>query len=593
MDISLKLNSISLAVIQTFSPARLFAAGEQGAWYDPSDLNTLFQDQAGTTPVTAVEQPVSLMLDKSKGGGAIGADTVVNGTFAADSDWTKGTDWSIGSGVATKTAGTAAVLSQSATLTVGRSYLITYTITRTAGTLTGQLTGGTTVSGTARSAAGTYTDMLTAVSGNNAIAFSADASFAGTVDNVTLRLLPAGNHAYTPSTATASRPVLSARVNLLEKTEQFDDAYWTKIQLTVDPNVTATTDPLGGSTADKLIENTANSARDVRRTLSNSSGSYIFSCYMKYNGRIGRLTLASNSNSDFVLASFDLQAGTATTTTAQGGWTNTAANIVNVGDGWYLCSIFGTSSTTLSLAQIRPVDSASNSSGLYTGDGTSGLYIWGADLRVSNDGVGIPSYQRVDTSTSYDTVGFPLYLRADGTDDYMLTNSINFTATDKMTVWAGVRKLSNTPGYQILNELSANVGTNNGTFFSDLNIDFADPDQALGFGSRGAGLGSGVVPVAAALLSSFPTPTSLVMSGIGNISGDSVVLRLNGSQIASNTDNQGTGNYGNHPLYLFRRAGTSFPFNGRCYGLIVRGAQSSTAQIQQGESYMNQLTKAY
>ena len=43
----------------------LFAAGEQGAWYDPSDLSTLFQDSAGTTPVTAVDQPVGLMRDKS------------------------------------------------------------------------------------------------------------------------------------------------------------------------------------------------------------------------------------------------------------------------------------------------------------------------------------------------------------------------------------------------------------------------------------------------------------------------------------------------------------------------------------------------
>lgn len=43
----------------------LFSASEPGAWYDPSDLSTLFQDAAGTTPVTAVEQPVGRILDKS------------------------------------------------------------------------------------------------------------------------------------------------------------------------------------------------------------------------------------------------------------------------------------------------------------------------------------------------------------------------------------------------------------------------------------------------------------------------------------------------------------------------------------------------
>jgi hypothetical protein len=51
-----------------FSPSKLFAAGEQGFFYDPSDLSTLFQDSAGTTPVTGVEQVVGLMLDKSKNG---------------------------------------------------------------------------------------------------------------------------------------------------------------------------------------------------------------------------------------------------------------------------------------------------------------------------------------------------------------------------------------------------------------------------------------------------------------------------------------------------------------------------------------------
>ena len=43
----------------------LFASNEPGVWYDPSDLSTLFQDSAGTVPVTAVEQPVGRILDKS------------------------------------------------------------------------------------------------------------------------------------------------------------------------------------------------------------------------------------------------------------------------------------------------------------------------------------------------------------------------------------------------------------------------------------------------------------------------------------------------------------------------------------------------
>lgn len=48
-----------------FTPASLFASGEQGAWYDPSDFATMFQDSAGTTPVTAVGQSVGKINDKS------------------------------------------------------------------------------------------------------------------------------------------------------------------------------------------------------------------------------------------------------------------------------------------------------------------------------------------------------------------------------------------------------------------------------------------------------------------------------------------------------------------------------------------------
>ena len=51
-----------------FTPASLFADGMVGVWYGPSDLSTLFQDSAGTTPVTTAGQPVGLMLDKSGNG---------------------------------------------------------------------------------------------------------------------------------------------------------------------------------------------------------------------------------------------------------------------------------------------------------------------------------------------------------------------------------------------------------------------------------------------------------------------------------------------------------------------------------------------
>lgn len=53
------------AAVPTFTPASLFASGEQGIWLDPSDLTTMFQDRAGTIQVTADGQTVGKILDKS------------------------------------------------------------------------------------------------------------------------------------------------------------------------------------------------------------------------------------------------------------------------------------------------------------------------------------------------------------------------------------------------------------------------------------------------------------------------------------------------------------------------------------------------
>lgn len=79
-----------------FDPASLFANDELGVWLDPSDTSTLFQDTAGTTPVTAPGQTVALALSKDKGL-VLGEDVApafstyglasgTTGTFAASGD---------------------------------------------------------------------------------------------------------------------------------------------------------------------------------------------------------------------------------------------------------------------------------------------------------------------------------------------------------------------------------------------------------------------------------------------------------------------------------------------------------------------------
>lgn len=202
------------------TPSDLFSNNEQGFWYDPSDLSTLFQTADGT-PVTTLGQPVGFVLDKRLGGGTLGSNVISGGTFDTASLWTTGSGWTISGGVATKTAGTASILSQTISPVSGQRYILRYVLTRTSGSIAPIITasGIPPTIGVSRSGSGTYVEYLTApvVTGSTPVfLFSADANFAGTVDNVTLRAVPPGNHAF--QSIAASRPTLQARSNLLTGT---------------------------------------------------------------------------------------------------------------------------------------------------------------------------------------------------------------------------------------------------------------------------------------------------------------------------------------------------------------------------------------
>ena len=556
----MQLTSLSLALTRAgllgFDPISLFAAGEVGAWYDPSDLGTLFTDAAGTTPVTAVEQPVGLMLDKSKGL-VLGPELVTNGDFSqGTTGWTAAAGWSIGSGVASCNAVAGANFDQSITTVAGTLYVITYSITSyTSGAVFARFTGTVNVTGQNRSAIGTYTEYIYATSGNSIFRFrSSDSGFVGSIDNISVRELP-GNHAF--QTTAASRPVLSARVNLLTKTEQFDDAAWTKSptgSATYVVTANQTTAPDGTNTADLVVLNAVSGSQVF---IEQAISATINTAYT------GSFSVKARSAADIGKTILFRQMGAA-------GYTN-----VTLSADWQRVNTTETAPASASLSfsyGLRPAVGGSS--------GEVGFYIWGADLRVANDGVGLPPYQRVNTSTDYDTTGFPLYLRFDGVDDFLVTNSINFTATDKMTVFAGVRKLSDAVTNTFF-ELGPNSGTTAGTFggFANLN----------GYRWRTGGS----VLVDPSIASGYVVPITNTLTGIGDISGDSAILRINGTQVASSTSDQGTGNYGNYPLYIGRRGGSSLPFNGRLHSLIVRGAQSSTAQIEATETYVNGKTKAY
>ena len=109
--------------VTLFSPAVMFSTGINGVWYDPSDLSTLYRDAAGTLPVTAVEQPVGLMLDKSKQL-VLGSELVTNGDFSnGTTGWTIGAGWAVSAGVCVGTnaaSGSNVAVTNNITTVVGK-----------------------------------------------------------------------------------------------------------------------------------------------------------------------------------------------------------------------------------------------------------------------------------------------------------------------------------------------------------------------------------------------------------------------------------------------------------------------------------------
>jgi hypothetical protein len=207
-----------------------------------------------------------------------------------------------------------------------------------------------------------------------------------------------------------------------------------------------------------------------------------------------------------------------------------------------------------------------------------------ADLRPTSQANGFvgPLYQAITTATSYDSSGFLPYLAFDGTDDSLLTNSVDFTATGKMTVWAGVRKLSDA-AQGVVSELSATIASNNGSFL------LTAPNSAAAnynWSSKGTTQVNNTV-------TTYTAPITNVVTGIADIAGASNIIRINGVQVGSVATTQGTGNYGNYPLYIGRRNNATLPLNGNLYSLIIRGAQSSAAQISSTETWVNGKTGAY
>ena len=202
-----------------------------------------------------------------------------------------------------------------------------------------------------------------------------------------------------------------------------------------------------------------------------------------------------------------------------------------------------------------------------------------ADMRLSSD-VATPAYQAVRSATDYDYAGFPSKIKHNGTNSFLYTAStMDLSATDKLTVFAGVQKLSDA-GVMII-ETSAGAGfTNPGSFFFSTSQNVIG-DYAFYGGASGFSIVSGSAHIA---------PSSGVITLINSVSPASKKLRYNGTQEASSSSSQGTGNFGNYTLYVGARAGTSLWLNGAWTQQIIRGALTSDAQVAQAERFVANKT---
>jgi hypothetical protein len=169
------------------------------------------------------------------------------------------------------------------------------------------------------------------------------------------------------------------RTNTYLYSEQFDNAFWLKNNLTVTAN--QTTAPNGTNTADKVSDTIATNFDHIfNYTMSFTSGTaYTASFYVK-NVDIGYFGMmfipnAFGTRKDVI---FNITNGTIMRQDA-----GITASITSVGNGWYRCVATATATvTTVTPYGLFVGPTASPTSMVYTNTVVKSLYLWGAQLEA-------------------------------------------------------------------------------------------------------------------------------------------------------------------------------------------------------------------
>ena len=178
--------------------------------------------------------------------------------------------------------------------------------------------------------------------------------------------------------------------NLVTYSEQFDNADWTKSEVTISAN--STTSPDGTQNADAAIESTtANSYHRVLPTnpFSGTGGAYYsFTTYVKKKGTTRHIYWMCQNSNDAIFAHFDMTNFTVNQVSSNGNGSNASASIIAVGNDWYRITLSGIVSTVSTNYYNQFYFENSVNTGFnpspYTGDGVSGFYLWGWQIEQSS-----------------------------------------------------------------------------------------------------------------------------------------------------------------------------------------------------------------
>ena len=176
-----------------------------------------------------------------------------------------------------------------------------------------------------------------------------------------------------------------AATNLLLRSEEFDNASWTKTNLNTTatpPWVNVAVAPNGTTTAEKIIPNTSNVSHFILQGASITSGTtYTQSIYVKA-AEYSFFQIAGSQDFDTnSFANFNLTNGTL------GSFSGGVATIINAGNGWYrltyTLTATGTSASGRFVMAVVPSSTSTRLQG-FAGNDSDGLFVWGAQLETGS-----------------------------------------------------------------------------------------------------------------------------------------------------------------------------------------------------------------